>query len=47
MKTKDKIAGASPYVLPPLPFGEDALEPGDLGEHHRLPLWQASQGICR
>ena len=43
MKSKDKIEGAFPHVLPPLPFGEDALSPVisantigfHYGKHHK------------
>jgi len=36
---------ASPRCAAPLPYGDAALEPGDLGPHHRLPLRQAPQGL--
>ena len=43
MKTKDKTEGASPHVLPPLPFAENALSPVisantisfHYGKHHK------------
>jgi Fe-Mn family superoxide dismutase len=43
MKSNDKIAGASPHVLPPLPYADDALSPVisantisfHYGKHHK------------